>query len=157
MDMTQNTYMMQALQEAKSAAERGEVPVGAVVVCEGEIIAAQSNRVIEFKDPTAHAELLAIREACQKMGNERLLGCDLYVTLEPCAMCATAISFARIRTLYFGTNDLKGGGVSHGAQVYTHTTCHHRPQVVSGLLQEDCSLILKRFFQEIRQAKKTKD
>lgn len=155
--MNQNTYMMRALQEAKSAAVRGEVPVGAVIVYEGEILAAQSNRVIELKDPTAHAELLAIREACQKTGNERLMGCELYVTLEPCAMCATAISFARIKTVYYGTEDPKGGGVMHGAQVYNHPTCHHRPQVHRGFLQEDCSSVLKTFFQELRQAKKMKD
>lgn len=154
MSMIQNTYMKRALQEAKSAASRGEVPIGAIIVCKDEILSAQSNRVIELKDPTAHAELLAIRETCQKIGYERLLECDLYVTLEPCAMCATAISFARIQTLYYGTPDPKGGGVTHGAKVYTHATCHHRPQVVTGLLQEDCSDLLKSFFQELRQAKK---
>lgn len=152
--MTQNTYMKRALQEAKSAAARGEVPIGTVIVYQDEILSAQSNRVIELKDPTAHAELLAIRETCQKIGYERLLECDLYVTLEPCAMCATAISFARIRTLYYGTDDPKGGGVEHGAKVYSHATCHHRPQVMTGLLQEECSTLLKNFFQELRQAKK---
>ncbi len=156
MNMTQNTYMMRALQEAKSAALRGEVPVGAVIALEGEILSVHSNRVIEFKDPTAHAELLAIREACQKIGYERLAGCDLYVTLEPCAMCAAAISFTRIKTLYYGTEDPKGGGVIHGAKVYTHSTCHHRPHVISGLLREDCSIVLKSFFQALRQAKKTR-
>lgn len=157
MSMNQNTYMMRALQEAKSAAARGEVPVGAVIVWKGEILSARSNRVIESKDPTAHAELLVIREACQKIGNERLTECDLYVTLEPCAMCATAISFARIKTLYYGTEDFKGGGVVHGAKVYTHATCHHRPNLVSGVLQEDCSAVLKSFFQALRQAKKLRE
>lgn len=152
--MTQNTYMKRALQEAKSAAARAEVPIGAVIVYRDEILSAQSNRVIELKDPTAHAELLAIRETCQKIGYERLLDCDLYVTLEPCAMCATAISFARIRTLYYGTDDPKGGGVVHGAKVYSHATCHHRPHVMTGFLQEECSTLLKNFFQELRQAKK---
>lgn len=156
MNMTQNTYMRQALQAAKSAASRGEVPVGAVIVCEEKVISTQSNRVIELRDPTAHAELLAIREACQKIGYERLLNCDLYVTLEPCAMCATAISFARIRTLYYGADDPKGGGVTHGAEVYKHSTCHHHPHIFPGLLQEEASLLLKSFFQELRQAKKTR-
>ncbi|HCI48260.1 MAG: tRNA-specific adenosine deaminase [Alphaproteobacteria bacterium RIFCSPLOWO2_01_FULL_45_8] len=146
--------MKRALQEAKSAASRGEVPVGAVIVCGNEILSTQSNRVIESKDPTAHAELLVIREACQKIGNERLTDCDLYVTLEPCAMCATAISLARIKTLYYGALDSKGGGVRQGAKVYTHATCHHRPEIVAGLLQDESSLVLQSFFQALRQAKK---
>ncbi|MFN7662925.1 MAG: nucleoside deaminase [Alphaproteobacteria bacterium] len=154
--MTQNTYMMQALQEAKSAAARGEVPVGALIVYKDEIISMQSNRVIELKDPTAHAELLAIREACEKMGYERLIDCDIYVTLEPCPMCATAISFGRIKTVYYGTPDPKGGGIHHGPQVYSHTTCHHRPQVVPGILQPGCSDILTSFFKSLRQGKKDK-
>lgn len=152
--MTKHTYMNKALQEAKSASLRGEVPVGAVVVYEGEVIACQSNRVVEFKDPTAHAEILAIQEACQKIGSERLIGCDLYVTLEPCAMCATAISFARITVLEYGTEDSKGGGVDHGARIYTQGTCHHRPEVFSGLLKEESSALLKSFFQDLRQSKK---
>jgi len=154
MSMIHNTYMKRALQEAKSAASRGEVPVGAVIVCGNEILSTQSNRVIESKDPTAHAELLVIREACQKIGNERLTDCDLYVTLEPCAMCATAISLARIKTLYYGALDSKGGGVRQGAKVYTHATCHHRPEIVAGLLQDESSLVLQSFFQALRQAKK---
>src|SRR5919201_627235 len=115
-----------ALAEAEAARDRGEVPIGAVVIgASGEILARAGNRTLELKDPTAHAELLAIREACAKIGSERLVDCDLYVTLEPCAMCAAAISFARIRRLYLGAPDPKGGAIEHGPRFFSLTTCHH--------------------------------
>jgi len=147
-----NIYMERALEAAAAAAARGEVPVGAVVVDAGtgEILAVAGNRVEEQNDPSAHAELLAIREACAKVGEPRLPFCDLYVTLEPCPMCATGISFARIRRLFFGAYDPKGGGVEHGPRVYELPTCHHRPEVVGGIREEACGGILKRFFQARR-------
>jgi tRNA(adenine34) deaminase len=136
-----------ALEEAEAAGARGEVPIGAVVVdASGEVLARASNRTIELHDPTAHAELLAIREACSKLGSERLVDCDLYVTLEPCAMCATAISFARIRRLYFGAADPKGGAVEHGPRFFTQPTCHHAPEVIGGLGDARASELLKSFF-----------
>jgi tRNA(adenine34) deaminase len=145
-----NQFMAQAMQQARAAAARGEVPVGAVVVCGGQAIAAAGNRVEELSDPTAHAEVLALRAAAAATGSPRLEGCDLYVTLEPCPMCATAISFARIRRLYFGAYDPKGGGVEHGPRVYDHTTCHHRPEVVGGLAEGEAAALLKDFFRERR-------
>ena len=135
-----------AITIAKQAALKGEVPVGAVIVKDGEIIAQASNLTETNHDPTAHAEILAIREACRKLESPRLPDCDLYVTLEPCTMCATAISFARIRRLYFGAYDLKGGGVEHGARFYHRSTCHHAPEVIGGIMENDCSLVLKEFF-----------
>ena len=141
-------YMAYALEEAERAAARGEVPVGAVVV-EGEraeIISACGNRVVERHDPTAHAEVLAIREAAEKLGNERLINCDLYVTLEPCPMCAHAVALARIRRLYFGTSDPKGGGVEHGARIFEQPTCHHRPEIYSGIDEQRAAALLKDFF-----------
>jgi cytidine deaminase len=136
-----------ALTEARWAAERGEVPIGAVVVdANGQIVAAAGNRTRELADPTAHAEVLAIRAACAALGSERIAGCDLYVTLEPCPMCATAISFARIRRLYYGAADPKGGGVEHGPRVYSHMTCHHVPEVYGGIGEDVSSELLKRFF-----------
>lgn len=144
-------YMNMALEQARLAAERGEVPVGAVIVSErGEVLAANGNRTRADNDPTAHAEVLAIREAARKLQDERLLNCDLYVTLEPCPMCAGAISFARLRRVYFGASDPKGGGVEHGPRVFSHPTCHHRPEVYGGLSETAAADILKQFFAKRR-------
>jgi tRNA(Arg) A34 adenosine deaminase TadA len=142
--------MRVALAEAQAAAARGEVPVGAVVVRDGEIIARAGNRPRELADPTAHAEVLAIRAAAQRLGSERLTGCDLYVTLEPCAMCAAAISFARIRRLYFGAEDPKGGAVAHGVRFFSSPSCHHAPEVYGGFAEREAAGLLKRFFREKR-------
>jgi len=139
-----------ALDEANAAAKAGEVPVGAVVVKDGTVIAKAHNRVLRDKDPSAHAEVLAIRAAAQLLDNERLIGCDLYVTLEPCPMCATLISFARIRRLYYGADDLKGGGVSHGPRIFAQATCHHRPECYPGISEQRASQVLKDFFQARR-------
>ena len=139
-----------ALQEARAAAARGEVPVGAVVVRDGSVIAAAHNRPRELKDPTAHAEMLAIRAACALVGDERLSGCDLYVTLEPCAMCAAAISFARIRRLYFGAADPKGGAVEHGPRYFGQPTCHHVPETYGGIRASDSGALLQDFFAQRR-------
>lgn len=141
-----NPYMAKALAEAEAAAGRGEVPVGAVVVLEGTVIAAAGNRTREMLDVTAHAEILAIREASQVLGQERLTGADLYVTLEPCTLCAAAISFARIRRLYYGAEDPKGGGVDHGARFYSQPTCHHAPEVYSGISETAAAAVLTGFF-----------
>lgn len=136
-----------ALAEAEAAAARGEVPVGAAVVDgAGHVVARAGNRTLELKDPTAHAELLAIREACRALGSERLTGCDLYVTLEPCPMCAGAISFARLRRLYYGAPDEKGGGVDHGPRIFSHATCHHRPEVYGGIAETRAAALLRDFF-----------
>ncbi len=142
------TYMVHALAAARAAAAQGEVPVGTVVIeaATGRILATAGNRTVAASDPTAHAEMLAIRAACAAMGAPRLTGCDLYVTLEPCAMCAAAISFARIRRLYFGAYDPKGGGVEHGAQFYRRDTCHHRPEVFGGIDEAAAGQLLKDFF-----------
>ncbi|MGB0412425.1 MAG: nucleoside deaminase [Pikeienuella sp.] len=141
------SHMQDALIQARAAAARGETPVGAVIVGPtGEIVAAAGNRTREISDPTGHAEIIAIREACAVMGSERLPGHDLYVTLEPCPMCATAISFARIRRVYFGASDPKGGGVDHGPRIFSHDTCHHKPEVYSGIAEDECASILKAFF-----------
>jgi tRNA(adenine34) deaminase len=140
-----------ALEEAERARDLGEVPIGAVVVsAEGEVLARAGNRTIALRDPTAHAELLAIRAACSKLGSERLTDCDLYVTLEPCAMCAAAISFARIRRLYFGAADAKGGAVEHGPRFFSQATCHHRPEVIGGLSEARTGTLLKQFFADRR-------
>lgn len=139
-------FMQMALDEARAAASRGEVPVGCVVVCEGEVIARAGNRTLADKDPTAHAELLAIRAAAKALGSERLTGCDLYVTLEPCAMCAAAMSFARVRRLYFGAADPKGGAVEHGGRFFAQATCHHRPEVYSGINESEAAVLLRKFF-----------
>ncbi|NMM46446.1 nucleoside deaminase [Rhodospirillaceae bacterium KN72] len=141
-----------AFQEAAAAAERGEVPVGAVVVerATGTVLARAGNRVEADNDPTAHAEILALREACRMRGEPRLPDCDLYVTLEPCAMCATALSHARIARVVYGAYDPKGGGVEHGARIYDRDTCHHRPDVVGGVQESRASSMLKRFFEEKR-------
>ncbi len=147
----ESSHMARALAEAEAAARRGEVPVGAVIAApDGVLLAAAGNRTRELNDPTAHAELLAIREACAALGSERLIDCDLYVTLEPCPMCAAAISFARIRRLYYGAADPKGGGVEHGARVFSQETCHHRPEIYSGLDEDRAAAILKTFFAEKR-------
>ena len=138
--------MDQALDEARAAAERGEVPVGAVVVREGVVLAAKGNRTRELNDPTAHAELLAIRAACAVLGAERLTGANLYVTLEPCPMCAAAISNARIARLYYGAADPKSGGVAQGARVFDHPQCHHVPEVYDGLGEAEASELLVTFF-----------
>jgi tRNA(adenine34) deaminase len=145
-------FMAQALAEAERAGERGEVPVGAVVVdaAAGTVLASAGNRVEELRDPTAHAEMLALRAAAERQGAPRLIDCDLYVTLEPCPMCAAAISFARVRRLYFGASDPKGGGVEHGPRIFTQPTCHHRPEVYGGIDGERASLLLKKFFQALR-------
>ena len=144
--------MMRALHEAEKAAHAGEVPVGAVLVVAGRggILASAHNQVIAPPDPTGHAEILALRAAATLRGDPRLPDCDLYVTLEPCAMCATAIAFARIRRLYFGAYDPKGGGVEHGARVFDRATCHHRPEIIGGLEEAACAALLQRFFQERR-------
>jgi tRNA(adenine34) deaminase len=136
-----------ALAAAEAAGLAGEVPIGAVVVsANGEVLASAGNRTLELRDPTAHAELLAIREACAKLGSERLVDCDLYVTLEPCAMCAAAISFARLRRLYFGAPDPKGGAVEHGPRFFAGPTCHHAPDIYGGIGEARASELLKRFF-----------
>ena len=143
----QPTLMDLAFAEAEAAALRGEVPIGAVIVDgEGALVAAAGNRTLELKDPTAHAELLAIREACAKLGSERLTGCDIYVTLEPCPMCATAISFARLRRLYFAAPDEKGGGVEHGPRIFAHSTCHHAPEIYGGIGERRAAEMLRNFF-----------
>lgn len=138
------------MEEARLAAARGEVPVGAVIVRDGEILARGGNRTRELNDPTAHAEIVAIRQACEQLASERLVDADLYVTLEPCAMCAGAISFARIRRLYFGASDEKGGAVTSGARFYTLPTCHHAPDVYPGIGEADAAEMLKSFFKKQR-------
>jgi tRNA(Arg) A34 adenosine deaminase TadA len=139
--------MDEALKEARLAESRGEVPVGAVVVSpEGEIVGRGGNRTREDRDPTAHAEIVALRAACRSVGQDRLSGYDLYVTLEPCPMCAAAISHARIRRLYYGAGDPKSGGVAHGAKVFSHAQCHHAPEVYDGIAGEEAEALLKAFF-----------
>lgn len=140
------TPMDRALNEASAAAARGEVPVGAVIVLGGKIIASAGNRTREFNDPTAHAEVLAIRQACTALGSERLTGADLHVTLEPCAMCAAAISFARIARLYFAAADPKGGAVENGVRFFAAQTCHHAPEVYSGIGEREAADLLRAFF-----------
>ena len=144
------TFMSQAIAQAHSAATRGEVPVGAVIVHNDLIIASSGNRIIELSDPTAHAESLVIRTACTLLATPRLEDCDLYVTLEPCPMCATAISFARIRRLYFGAYDAKGGGVDHGPRIFQQPTCHHQPEVIGGINETECGELLREFFRNRR-------
>lgn len=142
----QSIGMARALQEARAAALRGEVPVGAAVVGSSGVVAAAGNRTRELSDPTSHAEVLAIRAACAALGSERLIGHDLYVTLEPCPMCAAAIGFARIARLYYGAPDPKGGGVDHGPRLYTHPTCHHAPHVYGGIAESEAAALLREFF-----------
>ena len=148
--MKSSTFMEAAFAEAEAAALRGEVPIGAVVVRDGNIVSRAGNRTRELNDPTAHAEILAIREACALETSERLPGADLYVTLEPCPMCATAISFARIRRLYFGALDDKGGAVVSGARLYSLPTCHHAPDIYSGFAEVRSAELLKSFFRDRR-------
>lgn len=141
------SYMDIALQEAQAAADRGEVPVGAVLVSpDGTVLSQAGNRTRETHDPTAHAEILAIREACNSLQSERLTGCDLYVTLEPCPMCATAISAARIRRLYYGASDPKSGGVEVGPRIFSHAQAHHSPEVYDGIAAGEAETLLKEFF-----------
>lgn len=143
-------FMDIAFAEAEAAAARGEVPVGAVVVQNGIIVGRAGNRTRELKDPTAHAEILAIREACTALGQERLTGADLHVTLEPCAMCAGAISFARIRRLYFGAEDEKGGAVFNGPRFFSSPTCHHAPETYAGFSEQRSADLLRAFFRRQR-------
>ncbi|HBM91374.1 MAG TPA: tRNA-specific adenosine deaminase [Rhodospirillaceae bacterium] len=143
--------MQIALEEAKAAAERGEVPVGAVLVNKtGEILAKSGNRTEEMSDPTGHAEMFVIRQAAARCRSPRLNDCDLYVTLEPCTMCAAAISFARLRKVVFGAYDPKGGGVEYGARFFTQATCHHAPEVVGGVEEKASEALLKEFFEDLR-------
>jgi tRNA(adenine34) deaminase len=144
-------FMGLALAEAEAAAARGEVPVGAVIAGGGEVVASAGNRTRELSDPTAHAEMLVIREAAAKHSAERLGGMDLYVTLEPCAMCAGAISFARIRRLYFGASDEKGGAVVSGVRFFSSPTCHHAPEIYPGIGEQNASAILRDFFRSRRE------
>ena len=140
------SFMEQALQQARAAAAVGEVPVGCVVVQSGVVIAAAGNRTLAERDPTAHAEMIAIRQAAAALGSERLADCDLYVTLEPCAMCAAAMSFARIRRLYYGAADPKGGAVENGVCFFESRTCHHRPEVYGAINENDSAALLRDFF-----------
>ncbi|MHC8510130.1 MAG: nucleoside deaminase [Rhodospirillales bacterium] len=152
--MTENPFMAAALAEAEAAAARGETPVGAVAADSrsGEILARAGNRVEELNDSSAHAEILALRGAARALGAPRTPDVDLYVTLEPCAMCAGAIAWARVRRLYFGAYDPKSGGVEHGARVFDHPTCHHRPEIIGGLEEARAADLLRAFFQERRSA-----
>jgi len=143
--------MAVAIEQAKAAAERGEVPVGAALFDEeGALIAAFGNQVEQDHDPTAHAEMLALRAGAARLGLKQLAGCDLYVSLEPCPMCAAAISLARIRRLYFAAYDPKGGGVEHGPQIFDQPTCHHRPEVYGGIAERSAAALLRKFFEERR-------
>jgi tRNA(adenine34) deaminase len=143
--------MERALREARLAAERGEVPIGAVIVGQdGTLLAVAGNRTEADRDPTAHAELLAIRAAAAELGAPRLVECDLYVTLEPCPMCAQAISFARLRRLYYGASDPKGGGVEHGPRIFSQPTCHHRPEIYGGIADREAAALLQDFFKARR-------
>jgi tRNA(adenine34) deaminase len=144
--MVAPNFMNIALEEARTAAARGEVPVGAVIVRDGTVVAQAGNRTLADRDPTAHAEMLAIRQAATVLGSERLTDCDLYVTLEPCAMCAAAVSFARVRRLYYGAADPKGGAVEHGPRFFALATCHHRPDVYGGIGESDAASLLRNFF-----------
>jgi tRNA(adenine34) deaminase len=144
------SFMDLALEEARAAVAAGEVPVGCVIVHEGEVIARAHNRTLADRDPTAHCEMVAIRQAAEALASERLTDCDLYVTLEPCAMCAGAISFARIRRLYYGAADPKGGAVDNGVRYFASPTCHHRPEVYGGLAEAEAAELLKDFFRARR-------
>ena len=144
------SFMDKALDEARGAGRRGDVPVGCVLVRGDEVIARAGNRTLADRDPTAHAEMIAIRHAAHRLGSERLEGCDVYVTLEPCAMCAAALSFARIRRLYYGASDPKGGAVENGVQFFASVSCHHRPEIYGGLAEAAAGDLLKKFFKERR-------
>lgn len=149
--MVFKSHMEQALREARAAADRGEVPVGAVIVGpDGSVVAQAGNRTRELNDPTGHAEILALRAACANAGSERLPGHDIYVTLEPCAMCAAALAAARIRRVYYGASDPKSGGVAHGARVFSHPQAHHKPEVYDGIAAKECENLLLDFFAEKR-------
>ncbi len=150
--MTQPSFMDLALAEARAAAAAGEVPVGGVIVRAGEVIARAHNRPLASRDPTAHAEMLVIRAAAATVGSARLVDCDLYVTLEPCAMCAAAISFARIRRLYYGAADPKGGAVENGVRFFASPTCHHRPDVYGGVGEREAGELLRDFFRARRSS-----
>ena len=144
--------MEAAFEQARNAETRGEVPIGAVIVdgLTGEILSAEGNQIEQRNDPTAHAEILALQKAAKARQSPRLIDCDLYVTLEPCPMCAQAISFARIRRLYFAAYDPKGGGVDHGPRIYSHSTCHHQPEVIGGVREQEASDLLQNFFKKRR-------
>src|SRR5690625_371135 len=145
------SHMELALDQARRAAARGEAPIGAVLSApDGSVLASAGNRVRELHDPTAHAEILVIRDAARVIGSERLMGCGLTVTLEPCAMCAGAISLARIGRLWYGASDPKGGAIAHGARVFSHPTCHHRPDIYGGIRETACAALLTDFFRERR-------
>jgi tRNA(adenine34) deaminase len=144
------SFMDLALAEARAAGKRGEVPIGCVIARGGTVLARAGNRTLGDRDPTAHAEIVAIRQAAALLGSERLDDCDLYVTLEPCAMCAGAVAFARIRRLYYGAADAKGGAVDNGVKFFASPTCHHRPEVYGGLAEAEAAALLKEFFQERR-------
>jgi tRNA(adenine34) deaminase len=144
------SFMDEALAQARAAATAGEVPIGCVIVRDGAIVARAFNRTLLDRDPTAHAEMLAIRAAAAALGSERLVDCDLYVTLEPCPMCAAALSFARVRRLYYGAADEKGGAVDNGVRLFASPTCHHRPEVYGGMGAVDAAKLLKDFFTERR-------
>jgi tRNA(adenine34) deaminase len=148
--MTTPSFMDLALEAAQKAAQSGEVPIGCVIVRDSEVIATVGNRTLADRDPTAHAEILAIRQAAKALGSERLVDCDLYVTLEPCTMCAGAISFARIRRLYYGATDEKGGAVESGVRFFGQPTCHHAPEIYSGLGESEAAAMLREFFKERR-------
>jgi len=148
--MNAPSFMDLALKAAEKAGKSGEVPVGCVIVRDGRVLAAASNRTLTDRDPTAHAEILAIRDAARKLGSERLADCDLYVTLEPCTMCAGAISFARIRRLYYGAADPKGGAVESGVRFFTSLTCHHVPEIYSAVGDNTAAALLKEFFKARR-------
>jgi tRNA(Arg) A34 adenosine deaminase TadA len=148
--MNAPSFMDSALKAAETAGKSGEVPIGCVIVRDGEVIASAANRTITDRDPTAHAEVLAVRQAAEKLGSERLTDCDMYVTLEPCTMCAGAISFARIRRLYYGAADPKGGAVESGVRFFASPTCHHAPEVYSGLSESASAALLQEFFRERR-------
>jgi tRNA(adenine34) deaminase len=144
------SFMDMALEDARAAGARGEVPVGCVIVRDGAVVARAGNRTLADRDPTAHAEIIAIRAAAASLGSERLEGCDLYVTLEPCAMCAGAVAFARIRRLYYSAADPKGGAVDNGVKFFASPSCHHRPEVYGGLAEAEAGALLKEFFRERR-------
>ena len=148
--MNAPSFMDLALKAAEKAGKSGEVPIGCVIVRDGKVLAAASNRTLTDRDPTAHAEILAIRDAARKLGSERLTGCDLYVTLEPCTMCAGAISFARIRRLYYGAADPKGGAVESGVRFFASPTCHHVPEIYSAVGDNEAAALLKEFFKARR-------
>jgi tRNA(adenine34) deaminase len=144
--MPEHSFMDLALDEAHAAGEAGEVPIGCVIVCDGDLIAQTGNRTLADRDPTAHAEMVAIRRAAEALGSERLTDCDLYVTLEPCTMCAAAISFARIRRLYYGAADPKGGAIENGVRYFSAPTCMHRPEVYGGIGESEAAELLRSFF-----------